>query len=111
MDQNLDEISDKALRSRRRLALRGYILITGVYHLNEMRFVCGPTFESIGTRSCSDLSYDLESYLEKSVRVWMAKENQNGSLDKYLAARLENYLQQNDRLKTWVKSKIYLVNE
>ena len=117
VDQDLREISDTCLRQRRRLAAKGLLWVTAAYYLTESRFVCGPSFDSTGLSIDSDLwqeslTTDLTAYLKQSIEAWLEKqasEKKKNSIDSFVAARIESYLQQTYSFKSWVRAKIWLV--
>lgn len=117
VDSSFKELPELALKYRRRAGLKGLLWVLGAYFKEESRFVCGPSFENTGlcvhpTKWEQVIERDLSQYLHKSIKTWLDRahnQNQDDGCDSFIAARIETYLQQTYQLKTWVRSKVWLV--
>lgn len=118
VDGEFKELTDRALKHRRRVAVRGLLWISGAYYVEESRFVCGPEFDGTGLAVAEEkwqrsIRKDLRRHLKRSVETWLHREGSRAApddaLDQFLAARIETFLQQSHNMKTWVRSRVWLV--
>ncbi|MCY4444371.1 MAG: ribonuclease J [Proteobacteria bacterium] len=106
-------ISHDNVIARRKLALGGVMVVSGIYMVHQDDFTHGPVFENKGSaldwqdhdyeEACEVMYKIIEKYLS-------GRHNQDTSLDQFISVRFESFLSQRWQCKSQVLSHVWVLD-